>query len=433
VVACRVAPLVPVAGETRELGVMLRDARLFDDAEPFELERAAHRNLALNQAEFRIGQTVLESVPPAIRVNLQTRCNIPETSQACAYCAWDWAKESERGAPAFTPHAVDALGDFYRSAAEVNDCSIGEPTMARDFDAIVSRFDRDGKRFSLTTNGQLLTPARRSAVVGKNVSLYVSLDSATAAGYARYRNNRFDEVVANVAALCREKKAHGGLPRVYLSFIAMRSNVDELPEFFALASAIGVDEVKLRLLYLDDNLPAVTINNGYRFDYAAEVLTMAESASVADSARRLACERGVALYVESDQFASGMQAPAAPLCSEPWQTVYVLARGVMPCCYATEPIARWSEQQDRPLETFLRDVFNGPAYQEIRRELAAGRLADYCRNTPSCPFLKDMLARGEIATDQNEYQRRALPTEATPLGPALPLVPLAALNQGRAA
>jgi hypothetical protein len=68
--------------------------------------------------------------------------------------------------------------------------------------------------------------------------------------------------------------------------------------------------------------------------------------------------------------------------------MYVLARGIMPCCYATEPLARWQDRGERPLDQFLRDVFNSEDYQHLRRELAAGRLAPYCRNTPSCPLLK---------------------------------------------
>ena len=81
-------------------------------------------------------------------------------------------------------------------------------------------------------------------MLGKNLMLYVSIDSATAAGYARYRNDRFDDVIANLTALCREKKAHDDLPRVFASFIAMRSNVHELPAFFALMREVGVDEIK---------------------------------------------------------------------------------------------------------------------------------------------------------------------------------------------
>ena len=269
-------------------------------------------------------------------------------------------------------------------------------------------------------------------MLGKNLSLYASIDSATAAGYARYRNDRFEDVIANLTALCREKKAHDGLPRVYASFIAMRSNVAELPQYFALMREVGVDEVKLRSLYLDDNLAPVTINNGYRFDYAAEVLLADELATAARVARASADKQHVALHVEWEQFARDVGDCGNPVCNEPWRTMYVLRRGIMPCCYATEPIARWSERQGRPLDEFVEAVFNGPVYQEIRAELAAGRLSDYCRNTPSCPILKDMQAKGLVDTRQNVYQLRALTDAGTAEnGPSWPMVPLTALTRRR--
>jgi MoaA/NifB/PqqE/SkfB family radical SAM enzyme len=433
VIACSVAPVVPVATDARELGIMVREIVSFNDEEAFESLAAAHRNLRLNQDEYRLGRTVLASFPPALRINLEARCNIPETSQACAYCAWDWAKEAERGSPAITLDTLDDLGDYYRRALEINDCSIGEPAMHKQFGAIVAAVDCDGKQLALTTNGQLLSPKLRSEVLGKRVSLYVSIDSATAEGYARYRNDRFNDVVANLRALCREKKAHDDLPRVYVSFIVMRSNATELPQFFALASEIGVDEVKLRSLYLDDNVAPLTSNNGYRYDYAAELLATSELAAAAEAARKLAREHGVALYVEWEQFVGDAGRPGAPLCSEPWRTLYVLRRGIMPCSYATEPIARWNQRRGRPLAAFLQDVFNGPAYREIRGELAAGRLSEYCRNTPSCPILKDLQKQGRLAAPQNTYQRQAL-AERPEADQPLPIVPLETLiAAGRAA
>ncbi len=426
IVELSLRPLVTVPDDSRELGIMLRAAKLSDDGASFERWRTIQQNLKRNQRECSGGLETLSSTPPAIRINLEARCNIPETSQACAYCAWDWAKESEHGSPGFTLDTLDELGDFYRQAVEVNDCSIGEPTMNKDFGQIVVQIDRDDKQISLTTNGQLLTPRIRRELVGKNVLLYVSLDSATATGYARYRNDRFDDVVSNVAALCREKVSHGNLPRVYISFIAMRSNLHELPEFFRLVRELGADEIKLRSLYLDENVDPVATNGAYNFDYADEVLSLDELDEAARQAHRLSEQHGIAVHVEWENFARDVCDGPAQLCNEPWRTLYILRRGIMPCCYATEPIARWSERQGRPLETFLHEVFNGAKLREIRRELAAGQLSDYCRNTPSCPILKERLQAGLEVGEQNAFQRRALSTaNADP--DILPYVPLTAL------
>jgi len=407
VVECRLLPVIAVAGDTRELGLMFRECELSDDPADFDMRRQSQRNLWLNQQEFRQGLAVLSSTPPALRLTLETRCNIPETSQACVYCPWDWAKLAERGAPRVTVDTLTQLGSFYQSATEVVDCSVGEPTMHKELGPYVARLDHDGKQLSLVTNGQLLTPRIRRELLGKNLELYVSVDAPTAAGYARLRNDRFEDVVANVTALCQEKRSHGDLPKVYLACIVMRSTWDELAEMFLLAQRVGVDVLKLRPLNLDENVPQAVMNNGLRFDYADEVLGTAELAELSDRAAELSVEHGVKVYVESEEFPLCITEPDAPICNEPWRTMYVLSRGIMPCCYATEPLARWSEQGDRSLEQFLRDVFNGSDYQEIRRELAAGRLSDYCQRTASCPIVKQRRAQGQLEAPANVFQLAA--------------------------
>ena len=384
-----VGPLPEVRGDDRQLGVMIRSITLLDEGPDLALRRSVAENAVLNDAEYRQGETRLASYPPYLRVTSEVRCNIPETSQACTYCAWDWAKSMEMGAPAFTPDTLDQLQGFYANAHSIGDCSIGEPTMNVRLGEILSRFDRDGKRFSFTTNGQLLVERVRRQLLGKDVDLYVSIDSASAQGFKRYRNDRFDKIIANLRLLCNERRQHGDLPRVIASFIAMRSNIEEIEAYFALMKEVGVDFIKVRSLYLDDNLAPVVTNNGYRFDYYSEVLSNEELADFAARARICAASNDLPVYVEWDQFEPEAVAENdRPLCAEPWKSLYVLSRGIMPCCYATEPLARWQEQGERSLDEFLRDVFNSDEYQTLRRELAAGRLAPYCANTPSCPVAK---------------------------------------------
>jgi hypothetical protein len=154
---------------------------------------------------------------------------------------------------------------------------------------------------------------------------------------------------------------------------------------------VGVDMVKLRTLSLDDNVPSSVTNNGYRFDYESEILPLPALRELGERARRMAADLDLRLHVDWDQFEhDDLRKSNEPLCAEPWKTLYVLGRGIMPCCFATEPLAKWEDQGDRPLDQFLQDTFNSPEYQDLRSELAEGRLATYCRNTPSCPILKRM-------------------------------------------
>ncbi len=422
----RVDPLISVAADTRELGVMLRDLELFDDERRFETLVHKAANAVLNEIELRAGRAELQSHPPHLRINMEGRCNLPETGQACTYCHWDLVKQREQGSPAFGLQTLTDLGDFYRCASHINDCSVGEPTMNKQFNEIVAAMDSDDKHLSFTCNGQLLVENRRRAVLGKNATLYVSVDSATAEGYRRYRNDRFDDLIANLRALCRDKRQHGNLPTVYVAFIVMRSNRDELPEFFDLMADVGVDAIKLRTLYLNAHeITPPTVNNGYAFDYLAEVLSLEELERLTPWAHDLAAARGVAVHCEWHEFGKEEESQAGlPICAEPWKTLYVLRRGIFPCSFASKPIARWNEQGDRPLEQFLGDVYNGPVNQALRAELSAGRLPQYCQDSPSCPITKRMLSR------QPAFASEWSADDAMPM---LPMVSLESLTQSRAA
>jgi MoaA/NifB/PqqE/SkfB family radical SAM enzyme len=393
-------PIPVVESDERELGVMLRAILFFNEEQVFFRFRETSRNAVLNDSEFRQGLPIVDSYPPNLRITTETRCNIPETSQACTYCAWDWAKEMEIGSPAFDFDTLDQLGGFYRYADKVVDCSIGEPAMNKQFSEIITRFENDGKKFSFTTNGQLISGGRRRALLGKDIEVYVSLDAATSEGFKRYRNDQFDRIISNMRLLCEEKRGHNNLPKVTASFIAMRSNADELSAYLDLMKNVGVDEVKLRALALDDNVSSSVTNNGYRFNYASEILSTAALRDLGERARQMAADLDLPLYVEWDQFEpDSLRELSEPLCAEPWKTLYVLGRGIMPCCYATEPLAKWEDQGNRSLDQFLQDTFNSPKYQDLRSELAAGRLATYCRNTPSCPVLKRMNHKSNTTMD----------------------------------
>ena len=377
--------VIPVAGDSRELGVAVRSLSFLDDGGVVVRLREAVDNERLNYQEYLAGKTVLESLPPRLRITIETRCNI---KPPCIYCEWDHMKriEGESGIP-FTSENLALLGDFYHKARHIADCSHGDPLMHPEIGRIITSLSTDFKHLEITCNGQLLDERRRRDMLGRNLWLYISADSASAAGYNRYRSARFDILLAT-SAHCVRKRASGDLPRVYFAFIMMRSNVEELSAFLELARDIGADGVKVRSLRCDAHISQrKATRNGFEFDYDAEILAPGELMRHAGRARALAREFGLTFFVDFD-FGSQLAGSSAPLCSEPWQAIYALNRGIRPCGFAKEPIAAWSEQGDRPLPRFLREVFNGPRYREIRKALAARTLPEFCRKCKSCPIVR---------------------------------------------
>jgi hypothetical protein len=230
-------------------------------------------------------------------------------------------------------------------------------------------------------------------MLGRRIHLYVSIDSATAHGYGRYRNHRFDQIIHNLQRLCLEKKAHEDLPLVTVSFIVMQSNKSEIPAFLARMKEIGIDHVFLRALWSEGSVD-VGRRGDVKFDVAAESVELSELEGLGAEALRLSENIGLWTSIEWEGFCADQtsQAPAgdrpAPICSQPWRTIYALNRGIFPCCYGRKAFASWSERGERNIPEFLRDVFNGAPYQELRGELAAGRLSPYCLDTPNCPIVR---------------------------------------------
>ncbi len=82
-----------------------------------------------------------------------------------------------------------------------------------------------------------------------------------------------------------------------------------------------------------------------------------------------------------------------PLCREPWESYYILRRGILPCCHGEKPIAPMSEWAT---------AWNSPALQEMRRFLSQGKLSPYCLSSLGCPIVQKYLQR------KREEQRLAV-------------------------
>jgi MoaA/NifB/PqqE/SkfB family radical SAM enzyme len=386
-----VAPLIQVPGDTRELGVMLRSFGLLQDLEQYEFARMKVSNRRMNTEEFWERRSLLLSYPPQLRIDMETRCNL---RPRCAYCHWDETKLMEEQSPLRrTLETISRLDMFLDYAEQVVDCGYGEPFLNPDLPQILDELNRRRIRLEMTSNGVLITPDIRKVLLGRRVTLYVSVDSATEQGYRRYRQASLDKILNNLRDLCVEKKRYRGLPRVIVSFIAMSSNLEEFEQFLERMVAIGVDAIKIRSLYCDPGFEVISGGASSRkFDYSRELLDAATLAEFLDKAKTLARNEGIPLVCEHD-FCRDLESAEGPLCTEPWQTFYLLHRGIMPCCFSKSPLFTWGELRDKSLAQFVKEAWNSPVIQEIRVALAQHRLHERCAETKSCPIVKKWFMR----------------------------------------
>ena len=444
------------SGDDRELAVRLRAARLHADPERHRHVARQHPNAQRNTLEMRARKTELDSTPPSLGIDLHGACNV---NPPCVYCEWDQSKDLEGdyvGAP-FTSETLDEYGEFFDNASYLVNCSIGEPFMMKSLDDLLSTFGRQGKRLEMTTNGQILTDRNINRLLGRSVDLYISLDAATAETYAKLRNDKWDLLIANLRRLIAAKGATKGLPRIHLVFMPMRANLHELGDFVRLCGELQPDSLVLRPLNTGDSIDLVWDRAGYRYDYQQELLPFDELVRASAETARLCREKGVRLNDQMDfggsssfvdeftdveptqstetedtatetpeieqpvadpdlasaiaqtelpetpvveaadtQPLPSLGAEGQPLCAEPWKSLYILRRGVMPCCYGGQPIA--------PMDEY-RQTWNSPILQEIRRDLAAGRFHAYCLDSPSCPVVRKAEEGHRLPLGQRIFMR----------------------------
>jgi len=409
-------------GDGRALAVQVRTASVHADAARHGHVARQHANSRANLEELLAGRVELRSTPPKLGIDIQGACNV---KPPCVYCAWDFSKEQE-GAyvdVAFTRETLDEWGDLFENSQELVNCSIGEPFMGKNMDELLDAFGDRGKLLEMSTNGQILTDGNIARLLGRNVHLYISLDAATAETYARLRNTRWELLLQNIRRLVAAKGGPGHLPLIYLVFMPMKANLHEVDAFVRLCAELRIDRLALRPLNDLEGLDLKWERGGYTFDYAEEVLPWPLLVRVSGRVAEL-CERlGVALSDQLDfggsmesrfkelyeegrreaarQFEGGPvaaagEAPAKhaapvavglptlgaerlPACTEPWKSLYILRRGIRPCCYGSAEIA---DPRD------YRQAWNSPLMQAIRRQLLNGTFHSYCFDSPDCPIVK---------------------------------------------
>ena len=483
-------------GDDRQLAVRVAAPRTHRDAERHRTVAGQLRNAVLNAREGLEGRAEVASTPTNLGIDMYGVCNV---KPPCVYCDWDFAKALEKD-DVEAPFNLDTLGDygpFFENAASLVNCSIGEPFMMKDFDALLDAFGEGNKLVEMTTNGQILTDRNIGRLLGRRIELYVSLDAATAATYAKLRNDTFDRILANLRRLIAAKGGRGGLPRIHLVFMPMRVNMHELDGFVDLCADLDADRFVLRPLNeIGDELDWTRA--GHHFVYSRERLDFDTLVRLSARAAARCRRRGVPFsnqldfggemepiyrrafdeaLAEADGSSTASAAPARPhadgsstasaaaarpdvagsftapatparphadgsftaapaaarphadgpstapaapvrpdpgdgegpheaeptrpvgsdaeaavqdgdatlgegrlpACLEPWKSLYVLRRGVMPCCYGDRPLAAMGE---------YRETWNAPILQAIRRHIARGEFHAYCLGSQSCPIVR---------------------------------------------
>jgi MoaA/NifB/PqqE/SkfB family radical SAM enzyme len=118
---------------------------------------------------------------------------------------------------------------------------LGEPLLHPRFPDMVRAAKARGLRAEVTTNALLLDDAMAVGLLEAGLDqLVVSIDGATAEAFGRVRGASLDRVLENVRRLHDARgPSYGPGTRIGIEFVAMRSNIGELPGLGRLAAQVG--------------------------------------------------------------------------------------------------------------------------------------------------------------------------------------------------
>lgn len=242
----------------------------------------------------------------------------------------------------------------------------------------LARFGKHNLRLSLQTNGSRIPDYLVEQLVSLNTVFNISVEGGSNATTSRIRGIPLDSVGRCIGRINRQRVSSRSDARIVLSFTAMRSNIEELPELVEFAERNGVDEVNV--MYL---LPATEEWNAESPVYCADTVNR-----VLERTYQLSRAWHVCLL------APPIQAVVDQPCIKPWYSVSINGNGqVRFCCLENSPVIGSLNEQT------LHDIWNGAPARAARTLVNAENPPGECgacvlRNLPyvSVESLRKQLA-----------------------------------------
>jgi radical SAM protein with 4Fe4S-binding SPASM domain len=312
-------------------------------------------------------------LPRELQVEVTGACNL-----RCRMCLVRYREPLDRVGNSMSLATFRRLVDELEGVERITLQGLGEPLLAPDLVAMVEHASSRGIAVGFNTNGTLLTALKADRLIAAGLDwLHVSVDGATRDTYESIRDGaRFERVERNVRGLVAAMRRAGAeRPELSLVFVAMRSNVAELPAMVRLSADWGVPRLWVQSLSHDfDDTDAAPPYREIREFTHREALWgdgPTPHGTLFADARTLADELGVDLRLpDAQQCPQPPRAPETPGCDWPWRSTYVTHDGrVQPCC-----MVMGSERAvlGNVHDQSFRALWHARAYQEFRARLLTG-------------------------------------------------------------
>ena len=330
------------------------------------LEHVQKENVNLNHREFEAGRVILASTPQTVFLQIHAPCNAD-----CVFCSKGDGQELFR-LDDWLARFGSSLTPVLQRAAKLILTGSGEVLGLAESSAILRHFNGEFPHVEkyIATNASHLTAEKCDLIVdsGSRYTLQLSLhahDKPTHELMMRYP--AYDRVVENIRRLMELRKRCGQV-KVHFMFVMTTLNAEKLPDFVRWAKELGADKVLAGYFYI--------------YEAAQKYLSLYFKQELAnraiDEARQVAQELGLEISLPH-KFGQTAEAVRPARCSEPWHQVMVSPDGsILPCDL-------YGSFRESLAEKSFAEIWNGPAYRAIRRDLrnGGGCLKDCQRQNPA--------------------------------------------------
>lgn len=259
--------------------------------------------------------------------------------------------------------------------SKVNISGLGEPMLNKDIFPMV-RYAKS-KKIGVTFPTNLTLASRHvEEIVDSGIDVIkASLDAADAETYKKVRGtDHFDKVMDAIRGI-NELKAKRGLskPHIRINYALQKSNLDELIDMTRMAVDLEAEAMYIQYLdYVEVGDLKDELIGDMDFKHLREVLEKVQK--MADASK---IETNISIWLrdlelyKSKMLSMGSEMSLTRKCLFPWLSTFIEANGDVKAC----PIftrKRHEGKMGNIFEKPFMDIWNGEAYQDIRRKLRAG-------------------------------------------------------------
>ncbi|MFC1849291.1 radical SAM/SPASM domain-containing protein [candidate division CSSED10-310 bacterium] len=205
----------------------------------------------------------LTEVAQIVIVELTTKCNF-----YCKMCIIHDIKKPKD----INEKVIYNLLENTNSLKSILFVGMGEPTLCNNIMPYIKEIHKKGIPLIIVTNGSTLKPDLIDLIVKTNTNVVISFDAATKETFEKIKINAdFSSIMKSIQNINLKKaEIPSSTSKISLRFVAMKSNIEELPSLVHLANSLNIDSIDVSQINIHYNCREETLERE-QFDYYFEI------------------------------------------------------------------------------------------------------------------------------------------------------------------